>query len=188
MERSPSADKQKASPQGKEGRGRPQGSGPASCEPRKPVARGMSHASTTAPKKPAPRPPSREPGTGGPATRASRLDEKRTQPPGKIPASSREKAKPRKEAGPKRLSPLAHTRMLAKKAIRNVILYPVAIVTLYPVLVFRHSIYLLVLYLFIWANIVLAVAIFLDEWLDLPRKKEKPPRRRRIFASRDREK
>jgi hypothetical protein len=77
--------------------------------------------------------------------------------------------------------------MMAKKAIRNVILYPVAIVSLYPVLVFRHNIYLLVLYLFIWANIVLSVAIFLDEWLDLPRKEEKP-QRRGIFARRDRKK
>lgn len=61
--------------------------------------------------------------------------------------------------------------MMAKKAIRNIILYPVAIVALSPALVFRHNIYLLVLYLFIWTNIVLAVAIFLDELFDLPRKK-----------------
>lgn len=80
--------------------------------------------------------------------------------------------------------------MMAKKAIRNVILYPVAIITLYPVLVFRHSIYLLVLYLFIWANIVLAVAVFLDEWLDLPRKQDKPRKEagRGIFARRHRKK
>jgi hypothetical protein len=65
----------------------------------------------------------------------------------------------------------SHTRVAVKKALRNLILYPVAIICLYPVIVFRHNIYLLVLYLFIWANIVLAVAIFLDELFDLPRKR-----------------
>ena len=60
--------------------------------------------------------------------------------------------------------------MLFKKSLRNLILYPVAIVCLSPMLVFRHNIYLLVLYLFIWTNIVMAVAIFLDELFDLPRK------------------
>jgi len=61
--------------------------------------------------------------------------------------------------------------MLFKKSLRNLILYPVAVICLYPMLVFRHNIYLMVLYLFIWTNVVMAVAIFLDELFDLPRKR-----------------
>jgi len=70
----------------------------------------------------------------------------------------------------KHLSHFKDIGLLFKKGVRNLILYPVAIVCLYPMIVFRHNIYLMVLYLYIWTNIVLAVAIFLDELFDLPRK------------------
>jgi len=68
------------------------------------------------------------------------------------------------------MSFLSHTRTLFKKTLRNLILYPVAILCLCPLLVF-HNIFLIVLYLFIWTNIVLALAVFLDELFDLPRKR-----------------
>lgn len=103
------------------------------------------------------------------ATHRSKPSEKEEGQREDIAAPRRRKAKRRRLT--KFLSPLAQTRIMAKKAIRNIILYPVAIVALSPALVFRHNIYLLVLYLFIWTNIVLAVAIFLDELFDLPRKK-----------------
>ncbi len=71
----------------------------------------------------------------------------------------------------KYLAHFKNTGMLFKKSLRNLILYPVAVICLYPMLVFRHNIYLMVLYLFIWTNVVMAVAIFLDELFDLPRKR-----------------
>jgi hypothetical protein len=61
--------------------------------------------------------------------------------------------------------------VVVKKSVRNLILYPVAILCLYPLMVFKGHIYLMILYLFVWANIVLALAVFLDELFDLPRKR-----------------
>jgi hypothetical protein len=51
-----------------------------------------------------------------------------------------------------------------------VIFYTVTVLCLFPLLVFRHKV-LIVLYLFLWTNIALAVAAFLDELFDLPRKR-----------------
>ena len=68
---------------------------------------------------------------------------------------------------------LAHFRnpgLLFKKGLRNLIFYPVVVLCLYPMLVFRHHILLMVLYLYLWTNIAIAVAAFLDELFDLPRK------------------
>jgi hypothetical protein len=42
-------------------------------------------------------------------------------------------------------------------------------VCLYPLLIFKHKI-LIILYLYLWTNIAIAVAGFLDELFDLPRK------------------
>lgn len=67
-------------------------------------------------------------------------------------------------------SGLKETRLLLKRAVRNVIFYTVTVLCLFPLLVFKHKV-LIVLYLFLWTNIALAVAAFLDELLDLPRKR-----------------
>jgi hypothetical protein len=66
---------------------------------------------------------------------------------------------------------LSHTRTLFKRTLRNLILYPVAILCLYPLIAFGRSIFFIVFYLFIWTNVVLALAVFLDEILGLPRKR-----------------
>ncbi len=67
-------------------------------------------------------------------------------------------------------SGLKETHLLLKKAVRSVIFYTVTVLCLFPLLVFRHKV-LIVLYLFLWTNIALAVAAFLDELFDLPRKR-----------------
>jgi hypothetical protein len=70
---------------------------------------------------------------------------------------------------------LSKPRLFAKKVFRNVVFYSASILSLYPLLIFRNKI-LIVLYLYLWTNICIAVAGFLDELLDLPRKKwEKGP-------------
>jgi len=69
----------------------------------------------------------------------------------------------------KYLSHFKDTRLLVKKTLRNVIFYTASVLCLYPLLVFKHKV-LIVLYLFLWTNIAIAVAAFLDELFDLPRK------------------
>ena len=71
---------------------------------------------------------------------------------------------------PKYLSLFSNTRLLLKKFLRTAIFYIVIILCLYPLAVFKNKI-LFVLYLFLWTNIALAVAAFLDELFDLPRKR-----------------
>jgi hypothetical protein len=102
---------------------------------------------------------------------------------GRAPHARRERASPQAgKSTPKRssrrwwfaltrsFSGLKETRLLVKKTVRNVIFYTVTVLCLFPLLVFRHKV-LIVLYLFLWTNIALAVAAFLDELFDLPRKR-----------------